>query len=212
MKRYISGNKGFTLVEVLVVMVIVLVVGSTIIGVLFAAARNSNKASSLDVVKRNGNYAIEQMAKTIRYAAKFDGVGIADENGEDINTIYETNCVLPIITPAPTPTIYRFVKVTKSDGDQVKYSCLDKTFESPTAGRPHVQEVSEENLNTNVKTNLVDRSVVDIVSCSITCQQETIVSPPTLTISMTLQKKLTSGLTENQSAIPFQTSVTFRNY
>ena len=46
MKRYISGNKGFTLVEVLVVMVIVLVVGSIIIGVLFAAARNSNKASS----------------------------------------------------------------------------------------------------------------------------------------------------------------------
>ena len=88
MKKYLSSKKGFTLVEVLVVMVIVLVVGSIIIGVLFAAARKSNKASSLDVVKRNGNYAIEQMAKTIRYAAKFDGVSIANENGEDINTIY----------------------------------------------------------------------------------------------------------------------------
>lgn len=87
---------GFTLVELLVVMGVALVVGSVVAAVFLTSLRSNNKAKSLDTVRRNGNYAVEQVGRMIRYARSFDGVS---KDGQT----YINNCSFPP-TPTQTPT------------------------------------------------------------------------------------------------------------
>lgn len=192
-----KSQQGFTLIELLVVLVVLLVVGSILIGILVSSLRGTNKVNSIDNVRKNGNYALEQMGKMIRYSRSFNGVS-ATETG-----IYITDCTSPIITPTPAPAIYHYVKITGFDGGQTTLSCLS----AADTGGPKIASVSG-----GVTVNLIDTTAVNISTCKITCTQGTVVSPPTVTIQFDLSNITSSLLPENQSSIPFQTSVTVRNY
>ena len=61
-------TRGFTLVELLVVITIFVTVGSVVISLLVISLRGSNKSESTTVVKQNGSFALSQMVKNIRYA------------------------------------------------------------------------------------------------------------------------------------------------
>jgi|SRR3989344_5642000 len=196
----IKERSGFTLIELLVVMAVVLVIGTIVVGILFSSLRGSNKASSLDNVRRNGNYAIEQIGKMIKYAQSFDGVS-ADTNPAS----YKTSCFTQIPsspTPSPAPVNYKYIKVTSFDGGQTIFSCINDT------------EIASLSAKTGISSKLVDTSTVRISSCSILCQQESIVSPPKITIGFKLTNVPPGGssLSENQASVFFQTSITTRNY
>jgi prepilin-type N-terminal cleavage/methylation domain-containing protein len=60
--------KGFTLVELLAVVGILGVVGSILFGVLYTTLRGSSKSESLLVLQQNGQNALSQMTKQIRFA------------------------------------------------------------------------------------------------------------------------------------------------
>lgn len=60
--------KGFTLIEVLVMVGVFLAVSVVIIGILFSTLRGGAKTTSLDQVKLNGDFAISLMSKSIRNA------------------------------------------------------------------------------------------------------------------------------------------------
>jgi prepilin-type N-terminal cleavage/methylation domain-containing protein len=66
------NRKGFTLIELIVVMSIFVVVGGLIISILFITFRGSNKAETMSIVKQNGTFALSQMVKQIRYARSLD--------------------------------------------------------------------------------------------------------------------------------------------
>src|SRR3989344_4471058 len=72
----IRKSDGFTLVELLVVILVIFSVGVLISSVLFSALRGANKTNTIDLVRRNGNSAITQMSRMIRYSQSFDGVSI----------------------------------------------------------------------------------------------------------------------------------------
>lgn len=61
-------SHGFTLVEMLAVIAIFIVVGSITMAILISAFRTSRKTDTLTIVQQNGNYALSQMAKTLRNA------------------------------------------------------------------------------------------------------------------------------------------------
>ncbi len=69
-----SIKKGFTLIELLVVILVIFSVGVLISSVLFSALRGANKTNTIDTVRRNGNSAITQMSRMIRYSQSFNGV------------------------------------------------------------------------------------------------------------------------------------------
>lgn len=61
-------NKGFTLVEILVVIAIIAIVGTMLVAIFSSALRGSNKAQILAVIKQNGQAVLENMDKIIRGA------------------------------------------------------------------------------------------------------------------------------------------------
>ncbi|MEK7559178.1 MAG: prepilin-type N-terminal cleavage/methylation domain-containing protein [Patescibacteria group bacterium] len=202
--RYtLKASKGFTLIELLVVMMVLLVVGSILISILFSSLRGTNKVNSIENVRRNGNYALEQMGKMIRYSQSFDGVSADGVNFTD-------NClpaIVPALTPTPTPSSYNYIRITAFDGGQTILSCIRDGLAN--AGVASYSGT----LDPNKRVDLLDTTSVRINNCTITCQQNSIVSPPTVTIQFELSNRTTSLLSENQANnIQFQTSVTARNY
>lgn len=198
-----QSQHGFTLIEILVTMTVLLAVGSILISILISSLRGTNKVNSIDNVRRNGNYALEQMGKMIRYSQSFDGVS------DDPNGVFTTKCTPPVVavTPTPTPSVYHYVKITGFDGGKTTLSCLS----AGDPGGPKIASTSAAGTVDFIDT-ISASSTVEIDSCSITCTQSTVVSPPTVTIQFSLSNKTSSELLENQASVPFQTSVTVRNF
>lgn len=59
-------NRGFTLVEILVVIAITAIVGTIMVAIFSNTLRGSNKSQILAAIKQNGQAVLENMDKTIR--------------------------------------------------------------------------------------------------------------------------------------------------
>lgn len=71
MQLHLGGvrpNKGFTLVEILVVISVLSVVGVIILTIFTRTLKGNNKAQILSAIKQNGQAVLENMDKTIRGA------------------------------------------------------------------------------------------------------------------------------------------------
>lgn len=89
-----------------------------------------------------------------------------------------------------------YVKVTAFDDEQTTYACpgvITETISSNSAA-------------------LIDVNSISVDPCSFTCSQVTTNDPPTINIQFTLSPLNTTSFAENVTSVPFQTSVTLRNY
>ncbi len=102
MKKYRS-QKGFTLIELLAALLVLVVVGSIIAQILVTAFRTSKKSDSIALIKQSGNFALTEMAKTIR-------------NARELMTPY------PCGTPS-SPTTSNSLQIISPDGRQITLSC-----------------------------------------------------------------------------------------
>ena len=59
-------NRGFTLVEILVVIGITAIIGTIMVAIFTNTLRGSNKSQILAIIKQNGQAVLENMDKTIR--------------------------------------------------------------------------------------------------------------------------------------------------
>src|SRR3989338_6861502 len=115
----ILSKKGFTLIEFLVVTLVFSSISSIILGILTYSLRGTSKTDMIHEVRVNGNQAINQMAKLIGYAQKFEGVSSDDSN-------YIINCTVPMPIPpesTSTPAQYKHVKIISNDGIAITFSC-----------------------------------------------------------------------------------------
>ncbi len=194
MKKIINNKKGFTLIELLAVMVIMVSVGAVITSIIVSALRSGNKSQTINDVRENGNYVLSQMSKMITFSKHLDGLstGATDAYG---NLIYDTNCVLASTTPAPTPAVYKYIKITSFDNGQTVFNC-----DSTGIGKIASNSVSMINPNFSV------------TNCSFTCMQADNSVSPTIDINFTLGKNTSSLFSENRVSIPFETSLTLRNF
>lgn len=186
-----AKQAGYTLIELLVVLAIFAVLGSVIIATLFTSLRGANKTNTLVSVKQNGDYAISQMTKILRGAARIN---------------YANGCITHIDpnlpTPSPVPTgMISTVVITGLDGGVTALKC----------------SYSSGGFIASNSSQLVNTGEVDVTACSMSCSQPTLVDNPVFTIQFTLAKKTTSNFFENQinnggtNGITFQTSVVMRN-
>jgi type II secretory pathway pseudopilin PulG len=183
--KKILNNKGYTLVELLAVIVIMITVGTVIMSILVSALRGGNKSQTTNQVRESGNYVISQMSKMITFAKHLDGLSTD-------NIKYDSNCVLKVVSPAPTPIPYQYIKFTAFDGGQTTFSCSGGNIASNTAA-------------------LIDTSTLVVTNCTFICTQPSISIPPTIDISFTLNEKINSSFSEKKASIPFETSITIRN-
>jgi len=68
MRRQFSINSGFTLIEVLAAIAVMIIVGGIIGSIFISSLRGATKATTLTTVRQNGDFAIAQMEKTLRNA------------------------------------------------------------------------------------------------------------------------------------------------
>lgn len=61
-------------------------------------------------------------------------------------------------------------------------------------------------------SSLIDTNAFVVSQCIFTCSQPTLNDPPTIKLSFTLYSKNNSGFLESAGSVPFQTSITLRNY
>ncbi|MEX2007563.1 MAG: type II secretion system protein [Candidatus Levyibacteriota bacterium] len=181
----IRKSEGFTLVELLAVIMVIAVVGGIVGAILISSLVGTNKTNSLDNVRQNGNYALLQVSKAIEFSRNFYGVST---DGVD----YITDCTLPAISPTPTSTQYGNIKIMSDNGQIVVFSCNSGTISSNSA-------------------SLIDTNTVTASSCFFTCSQDNIVQPPTIGISFTLTGASEGNFIENKTSVPFSTTVTLRN-
>lgn len=198
----IEYKKGFTLVELLVVMVVLLTVGTIIGVILFSSFRGANKTNTIIQVRQNGSYAITQMEKTIRGAYSLDGMS------ED-NINFTNGCPLQAVaatgtpTPTPTPVQYKSIKFTSFDKSITTYYCdifgeKAITVKKGTTGTP---------------ISLFDKKAVSLASCYFTCLQKNLQSSPAVEINFVLKQagSVSSAFFEQTASIPFKASFTLRN-
>lgn len=192
MKKF-QNSEGFTLIELIVVIVVLIAVGTVITGILVSALRGSNKSKAINNLETNGNYATAQISKISRFAKYFDGVSTDGVN-------YATNCAQPTpattATPTPTPASYKYVKVRAYEGGTIVFACEASTISSNGA-------------------SLLDTNTVSLTSCSFSCSQSSPSDYPSIGIQFTLsQYRPTTALNfvENSASATFQTTVSFRNF
>ncbi len=174
-------NKGFTLIEVLVVIGIFIVLTTVVLSVLITVLRGSKQSDSIILVRQNGEHAMNQMVKTMRFSGSLD-------------------------YPRPlggTPPVCSGSGITTQSVQVTSLTLIQDTFSCPS-------NFNYPNFIALNGTRLTNSNTVVVKSCSFVCTQPT-GGPPTIGISFTLSKVNSSGLTEGNSSSSFQTSVTLRN-
>jgi prepilin-type N-terminal cleavage/methylation domain-containing protein len=192
-------TRGFTLVELLVVVAVIGSITAFVLGVVTSTLRGTNKTNTINRVRENGNYAISHIARTIKYAKLIDGASI------DGNPPWECQ-LMPSspLTPTPTPIHYKSVKTTAFDGTETRFSCND-TGDFPAG-----------TIAVNFNDSLIDSSSIALPTpiptfCYFTCVRERIIDSPSIGLNFTLTSKTTSSLVETQATVPFSILIKGRN-
>lgn len=170
-KSTFVAQRGYTLIELLTVIGILSVIGVVVLSIIFISIRGTQKSDTLEVVRQNGDTALSQMVKNIRYAKSLDA---------------PASCL-------PATTVSAITVTSLQDGARTTYACSNATISSNSASL----------LNTNA---------VETTSCSFVCTQSKASDPPTITIQYNLSAKGATNFTETRASIPFQSSVTMRNF
>jgi prepilin-type N-terminal cleavage/methylation domain-containing protein len=186
-----SSSRGYTLVEMLAVIVVFSIIGGIISAIFASSLRGSNKANITNEVRQNGNYALIQMSRMITYARSFDGIS---EDGIS----YKADCYVDMVgldTTTTIPTAYHYVKVSDFQGGQTIFAC-------------NGQGQSEISSNS---ASLINNQIVKVDSCQFSCSQPSIAASPTIKISFTLSQKSDTNFFESKANIPFETTMSMRN-
>ncbi len=200
----IRNNKnGYTLVELLAVIVVLVAVGTIIAAILTSVLRSSNKSASTESVRRNGNYAITQMSKMITYAQKLEGVSLA-------GSYYYTDCVPQPTRPASWR--YKYLQIKSFDGGITTFFCDDSTSTIASQSSTMPLQSLPDPPPAGTLDYLVDPTLV--ASCYFNCTQENAAAPAKIDIFLNLSVKTSTNFSESQAGtngIDFETSVIIRN-
>jgi len=192
--KFINSSKGYTIIELLAVMIVLSAVGAVIIGIISSTLRGANKTTSLNEIRQEGDNRLSGMSKMIEFARSFDGISVDGVS-------YQQNCTVePVepLTPTPEPTRYYYLKVTNFTNDQLIFSCnIDQGTNEPT-------------LSSN-SASLIDTNAIVVSGCYFTCSQNYLSQPPVIGIYFTLSKNSSGNVTEQNTSVPFETNVTMRN-
>jgi type II secretory pathway pseudopilin PulG len=209
MRKIKNSNSGYTLIELLAVMIVLTTVGVIIASIFVSALRGGNKSTTTNDIRQSGNYAISQMSKMIAFAKNFGGVNSAATG------TFTTDCAPRFDADGKliSPLQWNDVKITSFDNVETSTTFSCEKDDTNTYG---ILSSKSADLVTPALINSVALlpDTVDATTCFFTCSQPNLASPITININLTLQRRIKAGSTalpESQTVIPFNTSVTLRN-
>jgi prepilin-type N-terminal cleavage/methylation domain-containing protein len=178
------NQKGMSLIELLVSLLIVTTISSVALGIIWISLRSTVKVNNMNLIRQNGNFAITQMTKTLQYSRKFDGVSTD-------GVTYVMTCQDPA---SATLQSYSHVRVTSQSNTPIILGCL--TTPSTVASN---------------SASLLNTAVYTVSSCKFTCTQADVDSPYTIGIEFTIKKIIGGNLFDDPAPVTFQSSATIRN-
>jgi prepilin-type N-terminal cleavage/methylation domain-containing protein len=185
--------KGFTLIEILIVLGILVVVGSLITSIFYSSLRGTVKTNTATVLKQNGAYGLNRLTTVIRYGS-FEGISPDNTAGS-----YSTTC-----SSSGTPGSYLKIRSNDSSNSLSVIACC-----------PNNNIYINGNGACSAPEQLFDTtsSGVRLISCQFTCRQASAINIPVIGIDFFLsQYNITPGFEESTASQRFQTSVSLRNW
>lgn len=211
MKKHIKSEKGYTLVELLAVMIVLTALGTILGTIIISVFRGTNKTNAVTMVRQNGNFALTQMAKMIRNAKRFEGISTTGAVGTYVGTCVATSAGAG--TPTPTPAQYKYLQITTFDNDaRVTFSCQGGSgsnsgyiaSSSATINNQPLIDISQVTLNPQNGS-----------TCYFTCTQVNLADNPVIHIFFDLSTKndlnAASFFESKSGVLNFQTSIDIRN-
>ncbi|MFH1187168.1 MAG: type II secretion system protein [Candidatus Levyibacteriota bacterium] len=188
MKKILISSKGYTLIELLAVIIIISVVGLVIGAIIISAFRGTNKTSAINEIRQEGNNRLSELSKMVEFAQSFDGVSL---DGTD----YASDCVSQ---NPEVPLHYKYIKVSDFNNGQLTISCsTDPETNSPTIA--------------SNGASLVVLDSIAVSDCYFTCTQNYLAEPPIIGIYFTFEKVAGADVSDQNYAISFETNVVMRN-
>lgn len=188
--------KGFTLIEILVVVALLSTVGLITAVILYSSLRGGEKTKLILSAKENGNYAVSIFSREARYANYFYGL-----SPDGATSSYSVDACSSAVS-------YPYAKIVNSANEELVFACVGNGITLTRDGKTE---------------NLINTTQVGVVpsSCGFTCKSATTVGSYTLGLSFQLIDRFSvtpSASVENVvfekrlvSPIRFETSVTLRN-
>lgn len=196
-----KNNAGYTLVELLSVMMILVILTSVITGILFSITRGSRKTQITSDVSQQGQYAMSIISNTI-----INSLGLfsaTDYSGNPPYTGSSLNCSKTLADIPPGVKGVKMKELVLNDfeaGTTHSLSC--------DAGPP--QTIQRDSLS------LIDTDKLEIIygnsTCYFMCTQPDSFTPPQIEIYFELKQVGTVNFIEQQSVAQMKSSVTLRNY
>lgn len=179
--RRAQASKGYTLLELIVVMVLLIVVGSLIVGILSSTIRGSAKSKITNDLGQNGNYVLSIISDIILNSQNFDSI-------TDFTSTTHTSCT-------PSGISGQSITVTGFDGGTTILSCYADTISSNSAS---LLDTSRVRLD----------PIPDL--CKFTCVQADEYTPPRIDVTFTLVSA-NGNSSDTQGSATFKTSLSLRN-
>ncbi len=206
MKKILNNRKGYTLVELLAAMILLITVGSIMAGIIVVSLRGSNRSTNVNDIRQEGNYALSQMTKMITYAQSFDGISDGSTDIDTGDLVYTKDC-----TVNPTTHQYKFLKISTFDQGKTTFVCstgAEGDFIASYGASLKTWPLIVGDNTPSVQYFNEDKYTV--TACYFTCIQENSSVTPTVGISFSVQKPDTT-IVENKVSLDFDTTVGFRN-
>ncbi len=191
-------KSGFSLIELLISIFILLSITSVVMAVFVAGLRGSTRSSIEIEVRQNGQLALAQMSRMIRSSKSFDGLSTDGTRPASFSCVAAG---IGVSAPTPTPIRYAAAHVTGFDGGLTDIVC-------PLNGA----ETAVSSKSAGIASSLIDttRVVTDSSTCYFTCYQAFATDVPTIGVFLSLQSKQAVGVgTYSQD---FQTTIVPRNF
>lgn len=191
MKKYEKLSKGFSLIELLVGISIIITATTIVLAIIVSSFRISSKNTSNEVVRQNGNNAMSQISRRIQFADSF--VAVSNDSAFDsAQTICEEPPASVDGVEAPL-TQYKYVRVI--------YNEVSTTFAC---------EENELRMNNESMTDSPNVSAPSS-SCYFTCTQDSTAVAPVIGVNYDLQRGDGSGVSEKNAKMNFSTKIKMRN-
>jgi prepilin-type N-terminal cleavage/methylation domain-containing protein len=180
------SNSGFTLVEMVVVVVLLSILMVAVIGLFLTVLKNGGKATAIARVKQEGDYTISTIERRLRYATK-----IIDTVGDQPFTSS------PVGNPV-CATGMNYIYFTEKDPAGASQSILifkNNSRVAMTTDGSNIDYLTSQNVT------------VGLTGLTIDCEPGTATSGKKVTITLTLNDSQDSRVTQT-----YNTNVVLRNY
>jgi type II secretory pathway pseudopilin PulG len=182
MKKINLNSYGFSLIELMVGLAIMITATTIVLAIIVSSFRLSSKSTIQDQVRQNGNYALSQMTKVLLYADSINN--IADSSG-------------PFSLPCGSSKSFSSIDVTYNKTDTYYFSC--GTSDGLKSGATY--SAANSMINPNIY----------VTSCEFKCTQADTAVPPQLEIRFKLQYGAGGAVVEKSAEQTFSTRIKMRN-